>query len=132
MRSGGIEVTEQSTIPMRRVFPFLFEIVALGFNMIGDDHFIGGFGTAVRIGGADWAVFWDRDHVRKTCCVAINGGGRREDDVGDVMLGHAAEQAYRTVDIGAVVFKGYLAGLADCLVGVSLILGIAYVKLKSG
>lgn len=132
MRSGGIEVTEQSAIPVRPIFPFLLQLIALSFDMIGNDHLVGGLGTAVRIGRANWAVFWDGDHVRKTCCVAINGGGRREDDVGDVVLGHAAEQAYRTVDIGAVVFKRYLAGLADCLVGVSLILGIAYVKLKSG
>ena len=105
MRARGVEIAEKRGVPVRSIFPGFCSIVALCLDMIGDDILVGGLGTAVRICRADWTMFGDWDHVWKTGCVAVDSGGRGEDNVGHIVLGHAAQQAYCAVDIGAIVFE---------------------------
>lgn len=90
---------------MRPVFICFFEVISLGFDVVRDDGLVGRLGTAIGIGRANWAVFRNRDHVRKACCVTIDCGRGGKNDVGDIVLGHAAEEADRSVDICAVVFQ---------------------------
>ena len=92
---------------MRAVFAGLLEVVALGLDVVGNNRLIGGLSAAIGISRANWAVLGNGDHVWKARCVAINGGRRGEDNVGDVVFRHAAEQTYGAVDIGAVVLERY-------------------------
>ena len=54
-------------------------------------------------------------HVRESGGIAIDGRRRGEDDIGDVVLAHRAQERDRAADVDAVVFERYLAGLADGL-----------------
>ena len=73
VRTSWIEVAEESSIPVRPIFTCLLEVVPLGLDMVGDDGLVGGLGTAIGIGGANWTVFWNGDHVWKACRVTIDG-----------------------------------------------------------
>lgn len=91
--------------------------------MVGDHELDGGFRATVWICGADWAVLWDGDHAGMLGGVAVDGCGGGEDDVGDVVRCHGAEEGDGTTDINAVVFERDFGGLANCLVSV-LIFGL--------
>ena len=80
--------------------------------MIGDDSLVRGLGATIRVGGPNWAVFGDGNHVLETGSVAVDGGRRREDDVGDIVTCHGAEKADGTVDVRAVVLQRDLARFA--------------------
>lgn len=104
VRARGVEIPEEGGVPVLGGFPGLLEVGALGFDVVGDAGFDGGFGAAVGVGGADGAGFGDGDHVFEAGGVAVDGGGGGEDDVGDVVAGHGGEEADGAVDVGAVVF----------------------------
>lgn len=93
----------------------LLKLVALGVDVVGDDLLDEGLGVAVGVGRADGAVLGDGNHVGKAGRVAVDGGGRGEDNVGDVVLGHGAEEGDGTADVDAVVLQGDLARFADGL-----------------
>ena len=89
--------------------------VALCVDVVGDHGLDAELGVAVRVGWAERALFGDRDHVREAGGIAVDGCGGREDDVGDVVLGHAAQETERAKDVDAVVLERDLARLADGL-----------------
>jgi hypothetical protein len=68
------------------------------------------------VGGTERALFGDGDHVGEAGGIAVDGCGGGEDDVGHVVLLHAAQQAEGAEDVDAVVLERDLAGLADGLV----------------
>lgn len=115
MRAGRVEVAQQCRVPVLSRLALRLEVVALGFDMIGDAGFDGGLCAAIGIGGTDGAFFGDGDHVGETSRVAIDGGGGGEDDVGNIVLCHGGEEADGAVDIGAIVLQRDLTRLADCL-----------------
>lgn len=115
-----VEVAEQRRVPVLTRFAFFLEIGALGLDVIGDAPFDGRFRAAVGVCGADGTMLGDGDHVGKPSGIAVDGGGGREDDVGDIVLGHGFEQADGAVDIGVVVFQGDLCGFPHGLRRVSL------------
>ena len=83
--------------------------------MVSDTELDCGFGIAVRVRRADRAFLRDRDHVWETGCVAVDCGGGGENNVGDIMAGHGAEQTDGAVYINAVVLQWNLTGFADGL-----------------
>ena len=83
--------------------------------MIGNDSLVRGLGATIRVSGSNGAVFRDGNHVLEASGVAIDGGRRREDDVGDIVTCHGTEKADGTVDVCAVVLQRNLAGFAYCL-----------------
>ena len=83
--------------------------------MIGDHTLYGGFGAAIRVGRANGAVLWDRNHVGEASCIAVDGCRRRKDNVGNVVLGHGLEEGYASCNVHTVVLQGDLSGLADSL-----------------
>jgi len=115
VRAGRVEVAQQCRVPVVSRLALRLEVVALGFDMVGDAGFNGGFCAAVGVGGTDGAFFGDRDHVGEASRVAIDGGGGGEDDVGDIVLCHGGEEANGAVDIGAIVLQRDLTRFADCL-----------------
>ena len=80
--------------------------------MIGDDSLVRGLRATIRVGGPNWAVFGDRNHVLETGSVTVDGSRRREDDVGDIVTCHGAEKADGAVDVRAVVLQRNLARFA--------------------
>lgn len=120
VRSRWVEVTEQGRIPDSAVLLSLREVVALGFNMVRDETLDGGFGVAIGVGRADGALFRDWNHVFEAGCVAIHRCRGGKDDVGNIMSCHARQEADGAVHIGAVVFQGDLARLANGLVTILL------------
>jgi len=120
VRAGGVEVAQQGGVPVVAGFACFLGVVALGFDVVADEIFDGGFGPAVGVGGADGAGFGNGDHVWKAGGVAVDGGGGGEDDVGDVVFGHGGEKVDGAVDIGAVVFQGDFTGFSYCLGDVSV------------
>jgi hypothetical protein len=68
-------------------------------------------------------VFGDGDHVGEAGCVAVDGGGGGEDDVGDVVLDHGGEQGDGAADVDLIVGKRDLARLANGLVGSQYAIG---------
>ena len=115
--AARVEVPQQAGVPLLEGLPRLAQVVALGLDVVGDDHLVDGLGAAVGVRWADGAALGDGDHVREARGVAVDGGGRGEDDVGDVVLGHGAQERHGAADVDAVVLEGDLAGLADGLTG---------------
>lgn len=54
-------------------------------------------------------MFWDRNHVGDSGRVTVNGGGGGEDNVGDIVFLHAAQEGDGSAYVHAVVFEGDLA-----------------------
>ena len=111
----GVEVAEVGTVPLLVRLAGLLEVVALGVDVVGNDILDDGLGAAVGVGWADGAVLGDGDHVGDTSSVAVDGGGGGEDDVGDVVTLHGAQQGDATTNVDAVVLEGDLARLANGL-----------------
>ena len=115
MRAGRVEVAQESGVPVVAGLALFLEVVALGFDVVGDAGFDGRLGAAVRVRGANGADFGNGYHVLEAGGVAVDGGRRGEDDVGDIVTGHGGQEADGAVDIGAVVFQRDLARLAYSL-----------------
>lgn len=115
MGTAGVEVSQKRTVPLLERLAGLLQVVALGIDVVGDDILDGGLGAAVGVGRADGAVLGDGNHVGDTRGIAIDGGGRGEDDVGDVVAGHGAEERDAATDVDAVVLERDLGRLADSL-----------------
>jgi len=113
--AGRIEIAEEGAVPVFAALTLLFEVVTLGFDVIGDHSFDCGFRTAVGVCGTDGAVFGDWDHVGEAGGVAVDGGGAGEDDVADVMGGHGGEEVDCTEDVCAVIFQRDFGGFANSL-----------------
>lgn len=120
MSTTWVEVAQERGVVLLIWLPCLLGVGALRICVIGDDELDHGLGAAVRVGGADGAVLGDGDHVLPFCGVAVDGGRGGEDDVRDVVFGHAAQEDNGSIDVYAVVFEGLLRGLADSLGVVSL------------
>jgi hypothetical protein len=119
MGARRVEVTKQCGVPFLCVggVARLVRGGALRVDGVGDDAFDGRFCTAVDVGGADGAVLGDRDHVGDACRVAVDGGGRGEDNVGHVVFDHGGEERDGPADIDAVVCEWDLGGFANSLRG---------------
>lgn len=83
--------------------------------MISDDGFDHAFSVSIWVGGTNWALLGNGNHVGNSSRIAVDGRGRGEDNVGDIVLGHAAEQSDGSANIDAVVFEGDLGGFTNCL-----------------
>jgi len=83
--------------------------------VIRNNQFIGELCISIRIRGSERTSLGDWYHVFKSRSISVYSGGRREDDVGYIVLGHGPEQAYCAEDVDAIVLQGFLAGLADSL-----------------
>lgn len=122
MSTRRVEVSKETSIPhvgflsnyVRRVFK---SIGALGRDMVGYHVLHGGFGIAIGICGTDWALFRNGDHVGKAGCVAVDGRGGGEDDVGNIVAGHGTEETEGTVDIDMVIIEGSFTRFTDGLKG---------------
>ena len=75
MGTAGVEVAEESAVPLLERLTGLLEVAALSLDVVGNDIFDNGLGAAVGVGGADGAVFGDRDHVLEAGGIAIDGSG---------------------------------------------------------
>ena len=69
----------------------------------------------VRVRRANRAVLGNGDHVLEARCVAVHGGGRREDNIGYAMGRSGAEEGDSAADVGAVVFERDFGRFADGL-----------------
>jgi hypothetical protein len=85
--------------------------------MICDNQLNGGLCSSVWICRSDGALLWDWYHVGKSSSVAIDGRRRGEDDIGHVVLGHAAKEGDCATNIDAVVLEGNFGGFANSLKG---------------
>lgn len=115
VRAAGVEVAQVGAVPLLVRLACLLELVALSRDVILDNALDHRLCAAVCVGRANRAVLWDGNHVGEASGIAVDGGGRGEDDVGDIVIGHGAHQGDATADIDAVVLEGDLAGLANGL-----------------
>lgn len=113
--AAGIEVAQQGAVPLIRRLAGFLQLVALGLDKVGDDLLDHGLCVAVRVGRTDGAVLGNGNHALEARRVAIDGGRRREDDVGHVVALHGAHEGDTAADVDAVVLEGDLARLADGL-----------------
>ena len=104
MRACGVEIAQESRVPMVSGLSRLLEISPLGLDVIGDAGLDGSFGAAVGVGGADWADLGNGYHILKAGGVAVDGGRRGKDNVGDIVACHGGQETDGAVDIGAIVF----------------------------
>lgn len=74
--------------------------------MVCDHQFDCALGSSIWVGGPNWAVFWDGNHVWDSSCITIYGCRGREHNVGYIVLGHAAEERDGSANIDSVVFEG--------------------------
>lgn len=116
MGTARVKVTKVGTVPLLKWLAGLLRILALRGNPVLDDLLDNGLRPAVGVGGTDRAVFGDGDHVLESGSIAVDGGGRRKHDVGDIVLAHGVQKRYGASDIDAIVFKGNLGGFTDSLV----------------
>ena len=115
--TSGVEVTEQSTVPLLGLglVTGLGGIVALSVDNVGDGGLNGELGVSVGVGRAQRTLLRNGDHVGETSGITVDGGRAGEDDVGDIVADHGAEQVDGAVDVDQVVVQGLLAGLANSL-----------------
>lgn len=115
--TGGVEVAEQSAIPLLGLglVTSLDGVVTLGVDNVGDGGLNSELGVAVGVGRTQRAVLGDGDHVGEAGGIAVDGGGAGEDNVGDIVLDHGAQEVDGAVNINQVVVQGFLAGLANGL-----------------
>ncbi|POR37440.1 Putative quinone oxidoreductase [Tolypocladium paradoxum] len=104
--AAGVEVAQQRGVPLLKGLAGLVEVAALGVDAVGDDVLDHRLGAAVGVGRADGAVLGDGDHVGEARRVAVDGGRRGEDDVGDVVALHGPQQGDAAADVDAVVLEG--------------------------
>lgn len=117
--TSGVEVPQQSTVPLAglSLVAGLGGIVALSVDQVGDGVLNSELGVSVGVGGAQRADLGDGDHVRETGSVTVDGGRAREDDVGNVVADHGAQETDGAVDVDMVVVQGLLARFPDSLFG---------------
>jgi hypothetical protein len=110
-----VEVSQQRSIPLLIWLALLLQVIPLSIDVISDDRFDHAFSVSVWIGGANWAILRNGYHVGNSGRIAVDGRGRGEDNVGDIVLGHAAEESDGSANIDAVVFEGDLGGFTNGL-----------------
>lgn len=117
MSTGGVEVAEQGTVPLLglSLVAGLDGVVALSVDDVGDGGLDGELGVAVGVGGTQRALLGDGDHVGEASGITVDGGGAGEDDVGDIVADHGAQEADGAVDVDVVVVQRLLTGLTDGL-----------------
>lgn len=117
MSTGGVEVAEQGTVPLLGLglVAGLDSVVALSVDDVGDGGLDGELGVAVGVGGTQRALLGDGDHVGEASGITVDGGGAGEDDVGDIVADHGAQEADGAVDVDVVVVQRLLTGLTDGL-----------------
>lgn len=113
--TAGVEVAQQSAVPLLKGLASLGEVVTLGVDVVGDEVLNGGLGAAVGVGRANGAVLGDGNHVLEASGVAVDGGRGGENNVGNVVLLHGAEEGDAAADVDAVVLEGDLGGFTDGL-----------------
>lgn len=115
MRTSWIEVSQQSTVPLLKWLASLLGIIALGINMIYDDQFDCALGSSVWVGRTNWAVLGDRYHVGNSSRIAIDSRRGGEDDVWDIVLGHAPEENDSPANIDTIILERNLGRFSHCL-----------------
>lgn len=115
VRASWVEVSEQGTVEDLLVLALLLCLCALSVDVVGDHGLDSELGVAVRVGGAQWALLGNGNHVWEAGGIAVDGRGGGKDDVGDVVLRHGLEEAESAVDVDAVVFERDLARFTDSL-----------------
>jgi hypothetical protein len=93
----------------------LLGIGTLSFNVIGNNQFNCALGASVRVGWTYWAVLGNGNHVGKSSRITVHSRGGGEDDIGNIVFGHAPEESDGSANIDTVVFERNLGGFADCL-----------------
>ena len=115
MASRRVEVPQQRSVPLLASLARLFRIIPLRIHKIRDHILHRELRVPIRIRRSQRTLLGDGYHVLEPRRVAVHRRGAREDDVRDMMLLHAAQQAQRAVDIHAVVIEWDLARLAHGL-----------------
>lgn len=113
--TARVEVTQIGTVPLLIGLAGLLQVVALGIDVVLDDLLDHELGPAIGVCWASRAGLGDGNHVGEAGGVAVDGSGRGEDDVGDIVLGHRAQQGDASANIDTVVLQRDLAGLANSL-----------------
>jgi hypothetical protein len=110
-----VEVSQQRSIPLLIWLALLLQVIPLSIDVISDDRFDHAFSVSIWIGGTNWAILGNGYHVGNSSRISVDSRGRGEDNVGDVVLGHAAEESDGSTNIDAVVFEGDLGRFTDGL-----------------
>ncbi len=113
--AARVKVAQQGAVPQVVRLAGLFQLVALGVDVVGNDVLNHGLCAAVGVGRANGAVLGDGNHVGEARGIAVDGGRGGKDNVADAVAGHAAQEGDAAADIDAVVLEGDLARFADSL-----------------
>jgi hypothetical protein len=113
--AAGVEVAQESAVPLLVGFAGLFEVAALGLDVVGDDVLDHRLCAAVRAGGILGTPLGDGDHVGEAGGIAVDGGRGGKDNGRDVVAVHGPEEVDGAGDIDVVVVEGLNARLADGL-----------------
>jgi len=115
--TSGVEIAQQSAVPLvsLSLVTSLEGVVALSVDHIGDGGLNGELGVSEGVGRAQRAMLGDGDHVGETGSITVDGGRAGEDNVGNVVADHGAQEAEGAVDVDMVVVQGLLARFADGL-----------------
>ena len=117
MSTSRVEVAKESSIPLLsvRIVAFLGCLCPLGVNVVCDHQLTGEFGVAIGVGGSQWAILWDGDHVFEPGGIAVDCSRGGVDNVGHVVVLSSAQQSQCAVNVDVVVLEWDLSGFADCL-----------------
>lgn len=90
VRSSRVEISQQSSIPGFNRLAFFLQLVPLSLDVIDDDQFDCALCSTVWVCGADWAVLRNGNHVGNSSRITVDGGRGGEDDVANIVGGHAS------------------------------------------
>jgi len=88
--TSGVEVSQESRVVLAAALASLLGRIALCVDVVGDHGLDAELCVSVRVGGSERALFGNGDHVGEAGGIAVDGCGGGEDDVGHVVLLHAA------------------------------------------
>jgi hypothetical protein len=115
MGSTRVEVPQKGAIPLLKRLACLLQVPPLRLDVVSDDRLDHRLCATVCVGRADGAVLGDGNHVLEAGRVTVDRGRGREDDVGDIVLAHGAQERDTAAHVDAIVFEGDFARFADGL-----------------
>lgn len=113
--AARVEVAQIRAIPLLVGLAGLLQLGALGVDVVLDDLLDHVLSAAVGICWAGRAGLGDGNHIGEAGGVSVDGGGGGEDDVGDIVLGHGAQQRDAATDVDTVILERNLTGFANSL-----------------
>lgn len=110
-----VEVSQKCSVELLAALASLLGLDSLAVDKVGDHRLHSELGVSVWVCGSQWALLWNGDHVGEAGRVSVDCCTAGEDNVGDLVLLHAPQQAECAVNVHVVIVQRLLSRLSHSL-----------------